>query len=162
MRMSQGVEWAIHCAVALSYIDRGRKGSRQRLAEYYGLPEAYLAKHLKSLVRAGVLDASTGPGGGFRLARDPEEISVLDIVEAIEGDQPAFVCTEIRQQGVCATPKEVCVRACPVAKAMHSADRVWRDTLRGISIGDLARSVPRDSRDRTRTWMSGSPVTPPG
>ena len=158
MRMSQGVEWALHCVVTLSYLPDGVTGSRRRLAEYYDLPDAYLAKHLKELVRAGVLHASTGPHGGFRLARPPEEINVLDVVDAIEGRRPAFVCTEIRQRGVCAIPKEACVRACPVARVMYDADEAWRKSLRGVTIADLAATVPRAYRDRGRAWLRAEPL----
>ena len=153
--MSQGVEWALHCAVTLSLLDAGAAGSRWRLAEYYGLPDAYLAKQLKLLVSAGLLHATTGPQGGFRLARPADEITALDVVEAIEGTRPAFSCTEIRQRGVCATPPEACVRACPVAKVMYAADAAWRESLGGVTIADLAKTVPALYRRRGRDWMLG-------
>jgi len=158
--MSQGVEWALHCVVNLSYLESGRSGSRTRLAEYYGLSDAYLAKHLKSLVRAGVLVASTGPQGGFRLARAPEDITVLEVVEAIEGAGPSFLCTEIRQQGVCAAPPAACRRACPVAKVMYAADAAWRDSLRQVTIADLGRRVPKTYQKRGADWMRGTLVRP--
>jgi Rrf2 family protein len=158
--MSQGVEWALHCVVNLSYLEPGRSGSRTRLAEYYGLPDAYLAKHLKSLVRAGLLVASTGPQGGFRLARAPEEITVLEVVEAIEGAGPSFLCTEIRQHGVCAAPPSACRSACPVAKVMYAADAAWRDSLRQVTIADLGRRVPKTYQKRGADWMRGTLVRP--
>ena len=49
--------------------------------------------------RAGVLETVKGPRGGYRLARPAAEITVLDVVEAIDGDEPAFRCTEIRRRG---------------------------------------------------------------
>jgi Rrf2 family protein len=83
MRLPEGVEWALHCTWLLTVArDRDALPAR-RLAEFYGLPEAYLAKLLKTLVRAGLLSATSGPRGGFRLARPPGDITVADVVEAV-------------------------------------------------------------------------------
>ena len=63
---------------------------------------AYLCRshqHLHALTRAGVLESVPGPRGGYRLARRPADISVLDVVEGIDGSEPAFTCTEIRRRG---------------------------------------------------------------
>ncbi len=55
------------------------------IAKHFGLPAAYAAKVMTQLVRADVLHSDRGPRGGFRLTRPPEEISILDIVEAVDG-----------------------------------------------------------------------------
>src|SRR5665213_525180 len=99
MKMSKGVEWALHCAWTLAAADSGEALSAWRLAEFYDLPAPYLAKVLNSLVRAGVLSATTGPQGGFRLARPAAEITAAEVVEAVEGRGQLFSCTEIRQRG---------------------------------------------------------------
>ncbi|MET8904216.1 MULTISPECIES: Rrf2 family transcriptional regulator [unclassified Streptomyces] len=153
MKLSQGVEWAVHCCLLLAHAEDGAAVPRTTLAGYYGLPDAYLAKHLKSLVRSGVLAATSGPRGGFRLARVPDSITVLDIVEAIEGSTPPFVCTEIRQRGACALPVERCERPCGVAQVMYDADRAWRDSLRGVTVAHLRDGLPDILRERARTWI---------
>jgi len=84
MRLPEGVEWALHCTWLLAVPRDGASLPARRLAEFYGLPEAYLAKLLKALVRAEVLRASSGPRGGYRLARPPESITVAEVVEAVE------------------------------------------------------------------------------
>ncbi|GLY71659.1 RrF2 family transcriptional regulator [Amycolatopsis taiwanensis] len=154
MKLSQGVEWALHCAVTLADAEDGILASRRTLAGYYGLPEAYLAKHLKSLVQAGVLVAASGPRGGFRLARAPEQITVLDVVEAIEGSAPSFVCTEIRQRGACALPPDRCTGPCPVARIMLDADRAWRDSLRAVTLADLSGQLPEWAHARAGSWLA--------
>ena len=98
MRMSDGVEWGVHCATILGALPEGAVLSAARLAEYHGVPAPYLAKHLQALTRAGVFVAVPGPKGGYRLARPSAEVTVLDIVEAVDGSQPAFRCTEIRRR----------------------------------------------------------------
>ncbi|MEU0738027.1 Rrf2 family transcriptional regulator [Streptomyces sp. NPDC006134] len=153
MKLSQGVEWAVHCCVLLVQAEEGEAVSRTTLAGYYGLPVAYLAKHLKSLVQGGVLVATSGPRGGFRLARPAARITVLDVVEAIEGTAPPFVCTEIRQRGACALPADRCTGPCGVAQVMYDADRAWRDSLRAVTVADLAGRLPADLRERARSWL---------
>src|SRR4051794_18004008 len=97
MRMSAGVEWAVHCCIVLSQADEPVPA--QRLAEFHGVSRTYLAKHLQELARAGLVTASEGRVGGYALTRPAGEITVLDVVLAIEGDESTFRCTEIRQNG---------------------------------------------------------------
>ncbi|OON71949.1 RrF2 family transcriptional regulator [Streptomyces tsukubensis] len=158
MKLSQGVEWGVHCAVTLAQTAPGVSVSRRTLAERYGLSEAYLAKHLKAMAGAGLLYAMTGPNGGFRLARSPERITVLDVVEAVEGSGPHFVCQEIRQRGTAALAPEHCRERCGVAIAMDEAREAWRSSLRAVTIGDLVARLPAAAR--AGHARSGGPVTP--
>src|ERR1700759_4060831 len=98
MRMSEGVEWAAHCVVLLARLPEGAALPASRLAEYHGVPAPYLAKALQALARAGLVTSKAGRRGGYRLTRDPAQITLLDVVNAVEGDEPAFRCTEIRQR----------------------------------------------------------------
>src|SRR5947208_16406867 len=104
MRLSEGVEWGVHCCVVLAVLPDGAALPTSRLAEFHGVPVAYLAKHLQAMSRAGILVAVTGPRGGYRLAYPPADISVLDVVEALDGEEPAFQCLEIRRRGPTAMP----------------------------------------------------------
>ncbi len=141
MRISEGVEWAAHCCVLLAVVPDGATLPAAKLAEYHGIGTPYLAKSLQALTRSGIVHSTPGRHGGYRLARSAEEISLLDIVEAIEGTEPAFRCTEIRRRG----PSAVAVRAyppvCGIASAMWQAEAAWRDTLASSSVADIARQV---------------------
>jgi Rrf2 family protein len=150
MKLSHGVEWGMHCVVLLAQAPDGVVVPRRDLAERYALPQAYLAKHLQALVRAGVLHASTGPRGGFRLARSPDSITALDVVEAIEGSASPFVCQEIRQRGTAAARPEECRRPCTISAVMARAHEAWRDSLRSVTIASLVDALPRKVRERTR------------
>lgn len=57
----------------------------QSIAKEYGIPLEYLLKILQQLVKANVLRSKRGPRGGFSLARIPKKISLIDIVESVEG-----------------------------------------------------------------------------
>jgi Rrf2 family protein len=137
MRMSDGVEWGVHCATVLGALPEGVALSAARLAEYHDVPAAYLAKHLQALTRAGVFLALPGPRGGYRLARAASETTGLDVVEADDGSQPAFRCTEIRRRGPSAVDPAEYRIPCGIHRAMVRADAAWRDELRRTTIADL-------------------------
>ncbi|GAB6899464.1 RrF2 family transcriptional regulator [Kineosporia succinea] len=157
MKMSDGVEWAVHCCVLLTAADRPVPAAR--LAEFHDVSSSYLAKHLQALSRAGIIRSVQGKDGGYVLGRAPGEISVHDIVKAVDGGRPAFVCSEIRQRGPMGTPAEQCQEPCGIARTMAGAERAWRESLRGVSILDLATEVAakRDSTALARltAWLAG-------
>ena len=107
MRIGEGVEWAAHCAVVLGMLGEGDTLPAARLAEFHGLPGPYLAKTLQALTRAGIVESTPGRHGGYRLGRPPAEVTLWDVVSAIEGVGPIFECTEIRRRG----PSRVAARA---------------------------------------------------
>ena len=142
MKMSGGVEWALHCCVVLT----GTTGPvpAARLAEFHDVSPTYLAKQLQALSKAGLVRSTQGQSGGYVLTRPPSDITVLDVVEAVDGARPAFVCTEIRRRGPLATPPEACTAPCAISRAMSAADDAWRAALRAVTVADLAETVNRD------------------
>ncbi|MFJ6080035.1 RrF2 family transcriptional regulator [Streptomyces sp. NPDC092369] len=141
--MSGGVEWALHCCVVLTSVHEPVPAAR--LAELHDVSPTYLAKQLQALSRAGLVHSTQGKSGGYALTRSPELITVLDVVDAVDGPSPAFVCTEIRRRGPMATPAEACTKPCPISRAMATAETARREALRAISIADLANDVVSDS-----------------
>jgi Rrf2 family protein len=154
--MSAGVEWAVHCCVVLSQAPAPVPA--QRLAEYHGVSRTYLAKHLQQLSRAGLITSTEGRVGGYRLTRAAAEITVLDVVLAIEGEEPAFRCTEIRQNGPFPASDQQCRRPCGIARAMYAAEDAWRASLAGVTVADLAAGVEQDNGKQTfvrlRGWLT--------
>lgn len=157
MKLSDGVEWATHCCTVLALLPTGSAMPAGRLAEFHGVPPAYLAKHLQALARAGIVESTQGPRGGYRLSRPPAEITLLDVVTAVEGDEPAFRCTEIRQRGPARLPEKTYTIPCGIARAMWRAEDAWRGVLRDTSIGDLIIGLSRDVRPeaaaKAAAWM---------
>jgi len=157
MRLGAGVEWALHCAVLLAALPRTGTLPGRALAEFHGISESYLLKHLQSLTRAGLFESVPGPTGGYRLARGPDEITVLDIVEAVEGPEPTFRCTDIRQRGPAALDPELYRVRCGIHTAMLRADIVWKQALRSQTVADLvaitAESIDRRRVELARAWL---------
>ncbi|MFI6297927.1 RrF2 family transcriptional regulator [Nonomuraea sp. NPDC050790] len=143
MRMNEGVEWALHSCVNMTWLDRDEAVTAKKLAAFYDLPAAYLNKQLQALVKVGILTSTSGPRGGFKLARRPDRITLLDIVTAIEGGEDAFRCEGILRKGP-GGRDDVDYRAhCEVSLAMRQADLAWRRSLAGTTVADIAATVER-------------------
>jgi len=144
MQLKNQVEWALHCCAILAGLGPDRHLATRDLAQLHGVPKEYLSKALQALSQAGIVEGTLGPSGGYRLARATGAISFLDIVEAVEGRQSSFVCTEIRKNNPC-RPSQMCDdRPCAIARAMWAADEAWRKSLRGVTLADLARTLEKD------------------
>jgi Rrf2 family protein len=141
MKISDGVEQSIHCALMLAGLGDGDLLAAAALAEYHGVSTSYLLKHLQALTGARILQSVPGPKGGYRLARPLERISVLDIVIAIEGPAPAFRCTEIRQRGPAPLARTFFGAPCAVNAAMLRAEQAYRAELRKTSLADLVTNT---------------------
>lgn len=140
MRLSEGVEWAIHSCSLLALLPSGSALPTRKLAEYFDLPVTYLAKSLQLLSNAGIVLARKGPGGGYFLAKQSDQISLLDIVEAIDGADPCFRCSEIRRRGPTAVADNLYKRPCAIARAMLQAESVWREELDKVTLQQVQQA----------------------
>lgn len=157
--MGQGVEWALHSCVNMSWTPVGEAVSSARLAAFYRLPAAYLNKQLQALVRAGILASVSGPRGGFQLARRPDRISVLDVVLAIEGNDDAFRCEGILKDAPGGGMEADYARTCLISQTMRHAEVTWRTELSRQTIAGIAQSIERrfpDAREETVRQLTGA------
>ncbi|WTX00285.1 Rrf2 family transcriptional regulator [Streptomycetaceae bacterium NBC_01309] len=157
--MNEGVEWAMHSCVNLSWVAPDRAVTAAKLAAFYELPTAYLNKQLQALARADILTSTPGPRGGFRLARPAERITLMDVVTAIEGPDEAFRCTEIRQQGPNADAPASNPAPCLIDEAMRHADLAWRRELAARTIADIRDKVEERAPgrpDQVRNWFENA------
>jgi Rrf2 family protein len=146
MKLSDGVEQAIHSVVLLAGLPEGGVLSAAALAEFHGVSQSYLLKHLAPLAVAGILEAVPGPKGGYRLALSPQRVTLLDIVLTVEGKEPAFRCAEIRQRGPGCSRKKP-TRPCEINAAMLRAEQAYRAELARVSIADIITSVMENDED---------------
>jgi Rrf2 family protein len=82
--ISQTAEYAMRAVVHLAKLGGG-PAVAQEIAGATGVPTGYLHKILRALARTGILAAQRGIGGGFKLARRPDEISVLEVMQSVDG-----------------------------------------------------------------------------
>jgi Rrf2 family protein len=85
MIYSRSAEYAIRAFVHLARVPDGRFAMVKQIAEHEEIPSHFLAKILQQLARKGLLRSSKGPTGGFSLRQAPGDISLLNIVEALDG-----------------------------------------------------------------------------
>ncbi len=144
MILKSQVEWALHCCAILAGLPNGRYLSTKALAEFHGLPKEYLSKALQSLSQAKLVESTLGPSGGYRLARPTTEISFLDVVEAVEGKERTFACSNIRANNPC-RPEGYCEAGpCAIARIMWDADEAWRAKLRSVSLAALVQTLGQE------------------
>ncbi|TGQ42596.1 MULTISPECIES: Rrf2 family transcriptional regulator [unclassified Mesorhizobium] len=149
MKLSEGVEAAIHCAAMLAGVEGQGTLPGAAMAEAFGLSPSYLLKHLNALTAAGILESVPGPAGGYRLARATERITLLDIVLAIEGRDPAFRCGEIRQCGPARLDASAYAKPCGINVAMQKAERAYRAALAEARLSDIVAKHMRDADPRS-------------
>jgi Rrf2 family protein len=158
--LTTSVEYGIHCLLWL--VGSEAPLSSRDLAELQGISPAFLAKIFPKLEKAGIVTASEGVRGGYRLARPAETITFLDIVDAIEGEKPLFDCQQVR--GRCAlfqgtAPAWSTDGVCAVHAVMLQAEKAMRETLARQSLADvnaaLGRKAPPEFTNEVQKWMSG-------
>ncbi len=127
-------DYAVRAAVFLAEAWEGDGLCRiSDVSAAMALPASYTPQILGLLTRAGLATAKAGPAGGYRLARDPASISLLEVVEAAEGSLTSTRC--ILRGGPCHWES-----ACAVHGAWAAASEAFRDRLRQTTLSDLASS----------------------
>jgi Rrf2 family protein len=85
MQLSRTVEYALHAMLQLARSQSGVPVPNSKLAAVGVMPERFLLQVLRQLVTHGLLNSTRGVDGGYSLARDASEITLLDVIEAVEG-----------------------------------------------------------------------------
>ncbi len=129
MKLTRASSYALHAvAFMAAQKQHDRPVASHHIAQARGIPERFLLKVLKPLVSARVLLSIKGPNGGYRLARSASDISMLEILEAVDGPirgQAPF--TEASNGNLNHKLEQIC---------KHSADQV-RKHLEKVRISDL-------------------------
>jgi Rrf2 family protein len=85
MKLTRAASYAIHALAFMATQKHNRPMASHNVAKARGIPERFLLKVLKPLVGARVLHSVKGPNGGYRLARPANDITLLEILEAVDG-----------------------------------------------------------------------------
>ena len=135
-QISRRVDYAVRIMIELGMQSPGAFLSARRVSARTAVPKAFLHKITADLVRANLIHTQTGPSGGLALQRDVKEITLLDIVEAIEGP----VCLN-----VCLIRPQECNRDrfCPGHEVWGHLQLMIVDELRNISLSTLADEAKR-------------------
>ena len=121
--------------------------SAKDLAEMYGIPQEALAKILQRLVRSKLLTSQHGTNGGYVLARDPREISALEVIRAIDG--PLFM-TSCKTAKTCSTSLK-----CTVREPLQKVGRAIEEVLAGLSVWELRDGAEEPANPAPREIAPG-------
>ena len=133
MKHTNGVEYAIH---GLAYMAKapGRTVLLRDAAEAIRVPESYLRKVFQALTRGGIVRSQRGARGGYALTRDPTEITLRQVVEAVEGPAVEYFC--LREERGCGLH-----RRCLVRRTFLEAATRMAEVLDGVSVEDIAHDA---------------------
>ena len=131
MRLTRAGEYAIRCVLYLSAKGEGMLTSKKEIASKCGIPPQFLSKIAQELQKARIIEIRQGPRGGFILAQNPEELTLLNVVEAIIGEIYLNDCVA-RPNQCTASPK------CPVHRVWNKAREQLRNTLNSVTFKELA------------------------
>lgn len=94
LQVSRKVDYALRAMIYLAGLPDGAREPLHEIATRNGISKDFLAKIVKTLADAGLVSATRGRDGGISIARSPEGISFLDVIEAVEGPVQLNVCLD--------------------------------------------------------------------
>lgn len=134
LALSRKSDYALVALAELAAME-GAKCSAAGIAHATDSPESFIRNVMKDLARAELLFSERGPFGGYRLARDPDRISVLEVVEAVDGPISLVRCCKQNESpqthGCIHSPR------CRIQQGMRLMHEGVLDVLRAVSISDL-------------------------
>jgi Rrf2 family protein len=134
LEITRQADYALRAAVEVARLPEGERAPTAMIATRQQIPLPFLAKIVSQLVVRGVLEATRGASGGVSLARPPQQISMLEIIEAIDGPITLNRCT--RDPSVCELSQ-----SCPFCEIFTEAQVALVKRLQSITLSDLVKRV---------------------
>lgn len=148
---SQTTEYALRAVVWLaSHREDGPVG-HQRIADDTAVPSSYLSKVLQGLAKHGIVTSRRGVGGGFQLAKDPEKLSVLEVVNAVDPIERIKTCPlGLKSHGT---------HLCPMHARLDRAMELVIDALGESTIAEIMSEPgrPLPLVEMPKQWRAGEP-----
>ena len=135
LELTKRGDYAVRAMLALACGGGERMLSAPRIAGEMDVPPRFLPQVMGDLVRAGLVTSEPGRAGGYRLARPADAISLLAIIEAIEGDSRRQTC--VLRGGRCSEGG-----VCAVHGAFFAAQDALISALEGVTLADVAGPGP--------------------
>ena len=142
MKFSKSTELAIHGLWLLAN-KRPKLLLVSKMADAQNVSESYLAKIFQKLARKGLVRSTRGKRGGFTLAQEPGEISVADVVRAVEANESLYDCMDVGRGCRGRT-------SCLLREVFDQAERQMYSALENTSLADLMSCGNGDAR---APWM---------
>ncbi|HEY3336203.1 MAG TPA: Rrf2 family transcriptional regulator [Candidatus Limnocylindrales bacterium] len=131
LELTKRGDYAVRAMLALARGAGNGLLSARRISDAMGIPVRFLPQVLGDLQRAHLIEAAPGRSGGYRLARPSAEISLLDVIEAVEGDSRRRTC--VLRGGPCGVDG-----SCDVHDVFFQGQEALRGTFASASLAELA------------------------
>lgn len=130
MQITRQADYAVRAVLHLARMGNTERAATSTVAKEQNIPPSFLAKIISQLSIAGLLHTSRGARGGVTLAREPQEITLLEVVEAIDGPIQLNEC--VGSDGVCTFDDN-----CPIKPVWCNAQEELVQRLKNTNFGDL-------------------------
>lgn len=130
MQISKATDYAVYAMMHLAMNNKGEVSHISSISETWDVPEKFLRKISGLLVKHNLIRSARGCGGGIKLAKDAEKITLLEIVEAIESSIYINKCT--MHSSECANSKW-----CPVSPVWNEVQNSFKRILGGVTLKEL-------------------------
>jgi Rrf2 family protein len=134
MQITRQADYAVRAVYYLTTLGTDSRAATSQIAEEQHIPPSFLAKIISQLSVAGLLHTSRGARGGVSLARDPGDITLLDVVEAIDG--PILLNECVNDTSACTFSQD-----CPIRPVWCDAQRELVDRLKATTFSRFAQPV---------------------
>ncbi|MEN6482606.1 MAG: Rrf2 family transcriptional regulator [Anaerolineaceae bacterium] len=130
MQITRQADYALRAMLFLAKLEPTSRAATSQIAEEQHIPPSFLAKIISQLSIAGLIHTSRGARGGVLLARPPEDISILEVIEAIDGPIALNECTHVK--GGCTFGDE-----CPLKPLWCDTQNELVEKLKNTTFGQL-------------------------
>lgn len=136
MQLNQATDYAFRLVLHLAGMPTGEIVNGQTISDQQNIPPRFLLKIVRFLTQAGLVKSYRGVDGGFTLARKPEEITLADVIIAMEGPISIHKC--LADKDSCS---KQCAKICPVHAALAGIQSELEASLSKVSFAQLANKT---------------------
>ena len=135
LKLSKKADYALIAVRHLATHRGDASQSASDIAEAYGISAPLLAKVLQRLAKNGLVSARHGSSGGYQLARNPNDISALDVINAVDG--PVVITSCVTNHGNCDQSS-----TCTVREPLRRVNESIAQVLRSVTISQMTENAP--------------------
>jgi len=152
LALTKKTSYGLIAMTHLATLADDQMASAREIASRFSIPPALLMNVMKELAAAGYVESTRGAHGGYRLARQPADITLADLVTALEGPIRASACLNDTH----ASDEMTCdVDRCPIANPIHRVHRKLRDFLKTVTLADIVGPAAGEENLTEQIYRTG-------
>ena len=128
LKLSKKTEYALMAAKYMALKNSSGNSTAKEISASYGIPYQLVAKVLQNLAKSEIAVSAKGMNGGFSLAKNPDEISVIDIIKAVETNYQITDCMKENSSALDCTHFDCCKIRDPLVEIQKKIDKVFIET----------------------------------